>query len=78
MLKLIKNTILDAQTVVDDVVIAQYHAEISSENPNAVQIQTWQFDVDKCVENRALVSAEQAQFEDAVCELKKQLIAETE
>ena len=70
MLKLTKNTILDGQTIVDEKVIAAYHAEISSEHPDAVQIQTWQYDVDKCVENRALVSAEQAQFEDAVYELK--------
>lgn len=76
MLELIKHTTLDGQTVIDGKTIAKYHAEISSENPDAVQIQTWQFDVDKCVENRALVSAEQAQFENAVYELKKQLAAE--
>ena len=78
MLKVIKNTIIDGQSIVEDVVIAGYHAEISNENPNAVQIQSWQYDIDKCLEYRELVNSERQEFENAVHEVRNSLLAELE
>lgn len=73
MLEIIKNTILDGQTVVDGVVIAGYHAEVSTENPDAVQIQSWQFDVGKCLENIDLIAQESKEFAIAVKSLQQNI-----
>lgn len=74
MLKTNINHIIDGQTEIDGVVIAAYHAEISTENPEAIQIQSWQYDIEKCRGNRELINEDRAQFEDAVLEIKNKIV----
>ena len=73
MLKVNINHIIEGQTVVDGVIIAVHHAEISTENPDAIQIQSWQYDIEKCRENRDLINKERGQFEDTVFEIKNKI-----
>lgn len=76
MLKTKKSITLTGNSVIDGVVVAGYQAVINSDDPNDMNISSWQQDKAMYKANRAQCRQDEAEFEDTAYALQDELIAE--
>lgn len=76
MLKMRQTISVTGESVINDVMVEGYSANIDAENN--VQFSSWINDPALYKSNRAEVRADEAAFEDAVYALQDELIAEAE
>lgn len=78
MLNVIQKITITGESIVDGVSIAGFSASINSNNPADMVLSMWQNNKKACKENRAIVRADQAEFEDFAYAKQDELIAAME
>ncbi|MDY3249795.1 MAG: hypothetical protein SOX32_05535 [Candidatus Choladocola sp.] len=76
MLKTKKSITLTGNSVIDGVVVAGYQAVINSDDPNDMNISSWQQDKAMYTANRSQCRQDEAEFEDTAYALQDELLAE--
>lgn len=76
MLTMKKSITLTGNSTIDGVIAEGYQAVIDSNNPEDMNISSWQADKAVYKANRTQCRADAAAFEDAAYELQDELIAE--
>lgn len=75
MLKLTKNVNLNGQSIINDVVVESYSANINEENPNGMTITRSILNGEIRRLNRSECIADQVAFEDAAYEAQAEMLA---
>lgn len=78
MLNVTQKITITGESIVDGVSIAGFSASINSNNPADMVLSMWQNNKQACKENRAIVRADQAEFEDFAYAKQDELIAAME
>lgn len=78
MLSMKKSITLTGFSVIDGANVEGYSAVIDSDNPNEMNITSWQQDKALYKANRSICRMDEAEFEDAAYALQDEMIAEKE
>ena len=75
MLKTTQKITISGMSIIDDVNVAEYSAQIDSENPENMTLSNWQNNKELYKVNRTACRANQAGFEDLAYQKQDELIA---
>lgn len=78
MLRTVKKITIDGFSVIDDVQVSGFRAEINSENPSDMNLTSYQIDKEAYKANRVVARADEAEFEEYAYAIQDELIAEKE
>ena len=76
MLKTTQKITIDGQSIINDVVVSGFRAEIESNNPENMTITSWQQDKKAYKENRVQARLDEAEFEDLAYSIQDEMIAD--